>query len=88
MSSKRESYYDLDEVGRIGVVSERSAEEIRQDAEEMSTIIQAYKLGQASVIKASNSSAKKRSQAVSKAKRLHRSSPKKGVSRSAAIAGR
>ena len=88
MSNKRASYYELDEVGKIGVTRDRSVEEMRRDAEEMSNIIQAYKIGQASVANGSNSSVKRRSQTVSKDKKYHKSSSKKRVSRSSAIAGR
>lgn len=92
MSSKRKSYYDLDDVGKIGITSERSTKEIRQDAAEMSTIIQAYKLGQASVIKGSTSSTKRRNQPISNLKSktvkgTHRPS-KKHVSRRSSVASR
>jgi len=87
MSNKREAYYDLDDVGKIGVASERSTEEIRQDAEEMSVIIQAYKFGKASVIKGSNSNSKKLNQPITKVKGSQRPS-KKHASRKTPAASR
>ena len=51
MAGEKARYYSLDDVGTIGSARERSPEEIRRDAEEMSAVIKAYKLGQVSVTK-------------------------------------
>jgi hypothetical protein len=68
MSNKREKYYDLDDIGEIGVVNERSPEEARRDAEEMSAVIRAYKLGKASVKVSTTATPKKYSRTTSKVK--------------------
>jgi hypothetical protein len=59
MATKRVQYYDLDEIGAIGVIKERSAAEMRRDAEEMFAVIRAYKLGQASITNKSVPTSKK-----------------------------
>lgn len=53
MAGGKTRYYSLDDLGAIGSARERSSEELRRDAEEMSAVIQAYKLGKTSVKKTS-----------------------------------
>jgi phosphotransacetylase len=66
MAVKKEQYYDLDDIGAIGVTKKRSADELHRDAEEMSAVIRAYKLGQDSVIKGSNYTSKRHIEPVGK----------------------
>jgi hypothetical protein len=88
MVSNREQYYGLDEIGAIGTIAKRSAEELRQDATEMAAVIRAYKLGQASVTKGSNSASKRHGQPSEKAIGKPSRSSKVRSSHKIAIAGK
>jgi hypothetical protein len=48
MANKIEQYYDLDDIGIVGVSKKRSAAQVIKDAQETSAFIKAHKLGQAS----------------------------------------
>lgn len=58
MADKKTQYYDLDDIGVIGVTEKRSPEEVRRDAEEMASVIRAYKLEKASAVDGSVSTLK------------------------------
>jgi hypothetical protein len=88
MSANKVQYYDLDDIGAIGVIAKRSSEELRRDAEEMAAVIRAYKLGQASVTKGSSSSSKRHSQPSANAVKRPSHSSKVRSSRKATITGK
>ena len=66
MAGEKTRYYSLDDIAAIGSARERSPEEIRRDAEEMSAVIKAYKLGQVSVTKNSRLASKRKTKTALK----------------------